>query len=56
MVSTVDIARARLGGVLDLADRSDAYRDLASRLEDRQRLGVTDATAGARAFASDAHK
>src|SRR2546422_5856098 len=51
MVSAVDVARARLGGVLALAERSDAYRDLASRLEDRQRLIVADANAGARAFA-----
>src|SRR5438309_1974267 len=51
MVSAIDVGRARLGGVLALAERSDAYRDLASRLEDRQRLTVADATAGARAFA-----
>src|SRR2546426_4319303 len=51
MVSAVDVARARLGGVLALAERSDAYRELASRLEDRQRLIVADANAGARAFA-----
>src|SRR5437899_4025155 len=51
MVSAVDVARTRLGGILDLADRSVAYRELASRLEDRQRLTVADATAGARAFA-----
>src|SRR5216684_4916263 len=51
MVSAVDVARTRLGGILDLADRSVAYRELASRLEDRQRLAVADATAGARAFA-----
>src|SRR5437016_12997869 len=51
MVSAVDVARARLGGILDLADKSDSFRELASRLEDRQRLTVADATAGARAFA-----
>src|SRR5438309_197297 len=51
MVSAVDVARTRLGGILELADRSVAYRELASRLEDRQRLAVADATAGARAFA-----
>src|SRR6059058_2656054 len=51
MVSAVDVARARLGGILDLADKSVSFRELASRLEDRQRLLVTDATAGARAFA-----
>src|SRR5437867_2158597 len=51
MVSTAALsARARLGGLLALAERSEAYRDLASRLEDRQRLAVADATAGARAF------
>src|SRR3989440_2481779 len=51
MVSAVDVVRARLGGILSLADRSDTYRELASRLEDRRRLTVADATAGARAFA-----
>src|SRR2546430_8372423 len=51
MVSAIGVGRARLGGVLALAERSDAYRDLASRLEDRQRLIVADANAGARAFA-----
>src|SRR5438270_13087631 len=51
MVSAVDVARTRLGGILELADRSVAYRELASRLEDRQRLTVADATAGARALA-----
>src|SRR6267143_2339291 len=51
MVSAVDVARARLGGILELADRSAPFRELASRLEDRQRLAVADATAGARAFA-----
>src|SRR6266567_4257125 len=51
MVSAVDVARARLGGILELADQSDPFRELASRLEDRQRLAVADATAGARAFA-----
>src|SRR2546425_6532104 len=51
MVSAVDVARARLGGILELADRSGPFRELASRLEDRQRLTVADATAGARAFA-----
>src|SRR3989440_6582773 len=51
MVSTAALTGARLGGVLELADRSLSFRDLASRLEDRQRLTVADATAGARAFA-----
>src|SRR5256885_779915 len=51
MVGAVDVARPRLGGILELADRSEGYRDLASRLEDRQRLTVADATPGARAFA-----
>src|SRR2546427_11051023 len=51
MVAAVEIAPARLGGILALADRSDAYRDLAARLEDRQRFAVADATPGARAFA-----
>ena len=51
MVSAVGVARARLGGVLELAERSAPFRELASRLEDRPRLAVADATAGARAFA-----
>src|SRR5947209_10732774 len=51
MVSAVDVAPARLGGILALAERSDAYRELASRLDDRRRITVADATAGARAFA-----
>src|SRR5947208_1683908 len=51
MVSAVDVAPARLGGVLALAGRSEVCRELASRLEDRRRITVADATAGARAFA-----
>src|SRR5437867_2572769 len=51
MVSAVDVAPARLGGILALAERSEVYRELASRLEDRGRITVADATAGARAFA-----
>src|SRR5881396_4272303 len=51
MVSTATLSSARLGGILELAGRSVPYRELASRLEDRQRIAVTDATAGARAFA-----
>src|SRR5438132_6707560 len=51
MVSAVDVAPARLGGVLALAERSEVYRELASRVEGRRRSTVADATAGARAFA-----
>ena len=51
MASALALARARLGGVLALADRSERYRELASRLGDRESLSVADATAGARAFA-----
>src|SRR2546430_15400883 len=51
MVSTATLSGARLGGILELADRSAPFRELASRLEDRQRFAVTDATAGARAYA-----
>src|SRR5438093_1765970 len=51
MVSTATLSGARLGGILELADRSTPFRELAARLEDRQRLAVTDATAGARAYA-----
>ena len=42
---------ARLGGILALADRSERFRELAERLEDRRSTKITDATAGARAFA-----
>ncbi|HEV8470917.1 MAG TPA: transcription-repair coupling factor [Candidatus Limnocylindria bacterium] len=42
---------ARLGGILALAERSERYRELASRLADRESVSVADATAGARAFA-----
>src|SRR5438309_10650268 len=51
MASALAVARARLGGVLALAERSERYRELASRLGDRESLSVADATAGARAFA-----
>src|SRR3981081_3497514 len=51
MVSTAALTGARLGGILALADRSEAYRELAARLDDRQRIGVRDVNAGARAFA-----
>src|SRR5438309_5933337 len=51
MASAVALARTRLGGVLALAERSERYRELASRLGDRESLSVADATAGARAFA-----
>src|ERR1700682_1690674 len=42
---------ARLGGILALADRSERFRELAERLEDRRSTKIADATAGARAFA-----
>ena len=45
------VAGARLGGILALLERSDPYQDLAARLEDRRAVDLTDATAGARAFA-----
>src|SRR5687768_16463187 len=54
MVSASTLSVARLGGLLSLADRSVTYRELAARLEDRQRLFVADATPGARAFAGSA--
>ena len=50
MASATAVARARLGGLLDLAERSPAYRELASRLERSETVTVMDATAGARAF------
>src|SRR6266849_785511 len=52
MASTAALGSgARLGGVLALAERSERFRELAERLEDRRSTKVTDATAGARAFA-----
>src|SRR5205809_6735176 len=51
MVSAVDVAPARLGGILALAERSEAYRELASRLEDRRRITIAEGNAGAGAFA-----
>src|SRR6185503_18704846 len=51
MVSTATLAPTRLGGVLELADRSVTFRELGARLEEHQRVSVADATAGARAFA-----
>ena len=51
MVSAVQVARARLGGILQLAASSEPYRELVSRLEDRRSVALADATAGARAFA-----
>src|SRR6185503_11192188 len=51
MVSTATLAPTRLGGVLELADRSVTFRELGARLEEHQRVTVADATAGARAFA-----
>src|SRR6185295_1005440 len=51
MVSTATRTPTRLGGVLELADRSVTFRELGARLEEHQRLTVADATAGARAFA-----
>ena len=50
MASATAVTRARLGGLLDLAERSPAYRELASRLERSETVTVMDATAGARAF------
>src|SRR5205809_1130080 len=51
MVSTPTLSSARLGGILELADRSVPYRELASRLEDRQRITIAEGNAGAGAFA-----
>ena len=42
---------ARLGGALALADRSERFGDLASRLEAREAVHVTEANGGARAYA-----
>ncbi len=44
-------ARARLEGVLALAERSARFGELASRIEAREPTNVVEATAGARAFA-----
>ncbi|MEP6695044.1 MAG: DEAD/DEAH box helicase, partial [Chloroflexota bacterium] len=52
MASTATLgSTARLGGILALAERSERFRDLAARLEDRRSTKVADASAGARAFA-----
>src|SRR5256885_4817104 len=51
MVGAVDVARPRLGGILELADRSEGYRELAARVEVAGLSGVEAVTAGARAFA-----
>jgi hypothetical protein len=51
MVSTPALTAARLGGILALADRSERFRELVERLEDRRSTTIADATAGARAFA-----
>src|SRR5438270_9393246 len=51
MVSAVDVAPARMGGSLARADRSEVYRELGPRLDDRRRVGIAEAKAGARAFA-----
>src|SRR5437899_3154532 len=48
---TPTLSSVRLGGIVALAERSERYRELASRLGDRESVSVTDATAGARAFA-----
>ncbi len=42
---------ARLGGILALAERSERFADLVSRLEERATLNLVEASAGARAFA-----
>ena len=49
--TTPTLSSVRLGGIVALAERSERYRELASRLGDRESVSVTDATAGARAFA-----
>src|SRR4029450_2721207 len=52
MASTTAVgSSARLGGILALAERSERFRELAERLEDRRSTKVTDARAGARAYA-----
>src|SRR5207247_170095 len=52
MASTTAVgSAARLGGILALAERSERFRALAERLEDRRSTRIADATAGARAFA-----
>jgi transcription-repair coupling factor (superfamily II helicase) len=49
--TTAPVSAARLGGILALAERSERFRELAERLEDRRSTKVADAGAGARAFA-----
>jgi hypothetical protein len=49
--TTTVASPARLRRILALADRSERFRDLAERLEDRRSTKIADASAGARAFA-----
>ncbi len=52
MVSAVPLASAaRLGGLLALAERSDAFRELARRVEAGGAVSLGEANGGARAFA-----
>ena len=51
LVSTTRATPARMGGVLSLVEQSERFTELVERLESRTLLSLTEASAGARAFA-----
>ena len=51
VVSTTRPTAARMGGVLSLVEQSERFTELVERLESRALLSLTEASAGARAFA-----
>lgn len=51
VVSTTAPTAARLGGVLNLVEQSERFAELVERLEARASLSLSEASAGARAFA-----
>ena len=51
VVSTTRGTPARMGGVLSLVEQSERFAELVERLESRTLLSLTEASAGARAFA-----
>ena len=51
VLSAGSTTRARLGGVLSLAERSERFAELTEKLTRRASLSIVEASAGARAFA-----
>ena len=51
VISAGSTTRARLGGVLSLAERSERFAELTEKLTRRASLSIVEASAGARAFA-----